>query len=80
MKRYKVWESTLHGTRIDEKPDGEWVQWDDVSNLEESHAKMVELLKEARYVCAYTDKNTDLLDEIDTHLNKLGETDLPELN
>lgn len=59
--------------------DGDVCMSYDVQRLEESHAKMVELLKEARHVCAYPDMNTGLLAEIDTHLNKLGETDLPEL-
>ena len=59
--------------------DGEVCMSYDVQRLEESHAKMVELLKEARHFCAYPDMNTGLLAEIDTHLNKLGETNLPEL-
>ena len=59
--------------------DGEVCMSYDVQRLEESHAKMVELLKEARHVCAYPDMNTGLLAEIDTLLNKLGETNLPEL-
>ncbi len=59
--------------------DGEVCMSYDVQRLEESHAKMVELLKEARHVCAYPDMNTGLLAEIDAHLNKLGETNLPEL-
>ena len=59
--------------------DGDVCMSYDVQRLEESHAKMVELLKEARHVCAYPDMNTGLLAEIDTLLNKLGETNLPEL-
>ena len=59
--------------------DGEVCMSYDVQRLEESHTKMVELLKEARHVCAYPDMNTGLLAEIDTLLNKLGETNLPEL-
>lgn len=59
--------------------DGDVCMSYDVQRLEESHAKMVELLKEARHVCAYPDMNTGLLAEIDTYLNKLGETELPEL-
>lgn len=59
--------------------DGDVCMSYDVQRLEESHAKMVELLKEARHVCAYPDMSTGLLDEIDALLNKLGETELPEL-
>lgn len=77
LQRYE-----LAGTYDDDvrpRSDGRWCESADVQRLEESHAKMVELLKEARHVCAYPDMNTGLLAEIDTHLNKLGETNLPEL-
>ena len=59
--------------------DGEVCMSYDVRKLEDNMDEAIRLLIEARHVCAYPDMNTGLLAEIDTLLNKLVETNLPEL-
>ena len=74
------WDLAPYAMGWEKNDDGEVCMSYDVQRLEESHAKMVELLKEARHVCAYPDMNTVLLAEIDTLLKEMGETNLPELH
>lgn len=70
MKRYDIRIPVTGG--IEPSDEGGWVLWGDVKEA-------IELLKQARHVCAYPDLNTDLLAEIDDFLKRAGETSLPEL-
>ena len=80
MKRFDIEPTQGGGLDTQETPFGDWVRWEDVTDLETNMDKAIRLLIEARHVCAHPDMNTGLLAEIDALLNKVGETNLPELH
>lgn len=45
MKRYDVEHTVWGDLSIVERAEGDWVKWDDVAKLEESHAELLALLK-----------------------------------
>lgn len=44
MKRYEI-DSGYYNYDVEESPDGEWVRWDDVRELNASNAKLIQALE-----------------------------------